>query len=180
MITYMQYSRSMVMVLVKTIYLRLRTKSIEGAGTDGNIYLGIGGREFSVDSANEDFDDFEAGSIRTYIFGEMPMPTNLPGLQWDTARYPEYNDPREPYPLETDDLDKFPVYIRFEPDDDDDDWCLEAVSARVNPLTETTQVKRYHALQGQEQFLWLGHARGKFLFLLEDVPGPLGHTKLEH
>jgi hypothetical protein len=47
MITYMQYSCSMVMVLVNTIFLRLSTKGIGGAGTDGDVYLGIGGREFS-------------------------------------------------------------------------------------------------------------------------------------
>jgi hypothetical protein len=67
MITYMQYSRSMVMVLVKTIFLRLSTKGLEEAGTNGDVYLGIGGREFSVDSKNEDFDDFEPGNVRTYI-----------------------------------------------------------------------------------------------------------------
>jgi hypothetical protein len=51
------------MVLVKTIFLRLVTKNVEGAGTNGDPYLGIGGREFSIDSADEI-------SIDTYVLGE--------------------------------------------------------------------------------------------------------------
>jgi hypothetical protein len=166
------------MVLVNTIFLRLNTKDIGGAGTDGDVYLGIGGREFSVDSADEDYDDFYRSDVRYYIFGEKPTPLDDylvedPFYITTTVLHPKYNDPREPYPLDTDDMDKFPVYIRFEPEDDDDFWCLEDVVVRVNPLTKTTQVKRYHALQGVEQFLWLGPTRGKFLFL-SYVPGPLG------
>lgn len=59
------------MVPVNTIFLKLWTRGVEGAGTNGNIYLGIGGKEFYVDSEDEDDDDFEAGNIRTYVFGEI-------------------------------------------------------------------------------------------------------------
>ena len=87
------------MVLVNTIYLKLNTRPVENAGTDGRVYLGIGGREFYVDSEYEDYDDFEAGSTRTYIFGEVPSPTYLDG-EWAPARYPEDNDPRQPWNLQ--------------------------------------------------------------------------------
>jgi hypothetical protein len=157
------------MVLVNTIFLRLNTKGIEGAGTDGDVYLGIGGREFSVDSKYESYDDFEPGNVRYYIFGEEPhplvdyLPEDNDFTLTTSVLYPEYNDPKQPYPLDTDDMDKFPVYIRFEPEDDDDFWCLEGVIVRVNPLTKTTQVKRYDALQ-DEKFLWLGRTRENFCF----------------
>ena len=161
--------------MVKTIFLRLNTRSVEGAGTDGDIYLGIGGREFYVDTKYPDYDDFKAGSVRTYIFGEVPDPSSVP-QDFDlftTVRNPKYNDPRQPDPLDTDTMDQFPVYIRFEPEDDDDFWCLEGVIVKVNTLTGTTQDKRYAAL-GEENYLWFGHGRGKYLALSPVLPGPLG------
>ena len=49
------------------IDVNIATGDRGGAGTDGSVYLGIGGREFHCDtSAN----DFERGSSRTYTFGE--------------------------------------------------------------------------------------------------------------
>jgi hypothetical protein len=157
----------MVMVLVKTILLRLHTKRIEGGGTDGMVYLGIGGREFNVDSFDEEEDDLESGSHRHYIFGQPPTPP-FPGPNPTGVMSPIYNDPRKPMGLLTDTLD--PVYIRFEPKNKDDFWCVEEVEVRVNPVGNT-QEKRYAALFGTENFLWLGHGRGKYLALF---PVPAG------
>lgn len=76
-------------------------------------------------------------------------------------------------------MDKFPVYIRFEPEDDDDRWCLNFVEVRVNPVGDSmtgTQDKKYETLRGPEILLWLGHGKGNIwlsplssLVLLGDV-----------
>jgi hypothetical protein len=157
----------MVMVLVKTIFLRLKTKRIAGGGTDGDPYLGIGGREFFIDSFDPDVNDFESGSNRQYYFGATP-PT--PFTQIGVSS-PQFNDPRKPDPLITDNMDQFPVYIRFEPKHKDDFWCVEEVEVRVNPVGNT-QVKKYAALPGSANFLWLGPGRGKYLGLFS-VTAPL-------
>jgi hypothetical protein len=181
----MQYSRITIMVLVNTIFLKLNTRPVNNAGTDGRVYLGIGGREFYVDTDtdfDEDHDDFEAGSIRTYVFGEIPdfHQTPLDEFQWAPANYPKDNDPRQPYPLDTDVMDKFPVYIRFEPAGSSPDWCLDFVQVRVNPVgdaTTGTEDKRYEALRTTTEadiYLWLGQHIGKYLALSPVPPGPLG------
>jgi hypothetical protein len=47
------------------------------AGTDLEVYVGSGGREFYIDS-QRNFDDFERGDDRTYIIGNEPsvLPKN--------------------------------------------------------------------------------------------------------
>ena len=80
--------------------VRIVTGNRAGAGTDGEVYAGICGREFYLDSA---VDDFEQGSDRTYTLG---LGANI--------NYAGYNHPRSPQ-LDTVDLDDFPKYIRFEP-----------------------------------------------------------------
>ncbi|MGE5685841.1 MAG: hypothetical protein ACM3ZS_11990 [Nitrososphaerota archaeon] len=48
---------------ISRLSVRIVTRHLTYAGTDGNIYLGICGREFLIDSKE---DDFERGSDRTY------------------------------------------------------------------------------------------------------------------
>lgn len=57
------------MAPIETLRFNLQTANASGAGTDGDIYLGICGREFKVDSTE---DDFEQESSRTYRFGGRP------------------------------------------------------------------------------------------------------------
>jgi hypothetical protein len=51
-------------------FVRLKTRDEDGAGTDGDVYLGIGGREFQIDKS--DRNDFERGDDATYILVERP------------------------------------------------------------------------------------------------------------
>ena len=60
------------MAIVETIFVRLRTRDAPKAGTDASVYVGIGGREFCIDSRDPDFDDFERNDDRTYILGKKP------------------------------------------------------------------------------------------------------------
>lgn len=52
---------------ITKIEFHLETSGLSGAGTDGDVYLGICGREFSIDSTK---DDFERNSGRTYVLGD--------------------------------------------------------------------------------------------------------------
>ncbi|MFF3350400.1 hypothetical protein [Streptomyces sp. NPDC002779] len=103
---------------ITKITVQLVTAADPGAGTGGFVYAGVAGREFHVDSTRN---DFEPGDNYAYIFGDS---ANV----LDAAR----NDPRLPR-LETIDADRFPVYLRFEGNDNDDDWCLDRVRVLRHP-----------------------------------------------
>ena len=128
---------------ITTLFVRIVTGTIHGAGTDGDVYVGIGGREFSIDSEK---DDFELGQDRTYILGEIPavLPTNIDIVP---VRYDCLNDPRNPYKLKTENLYKYPVYVRFEPEDRHDIWQLEYISVFVNPTSGVEPFFNYEALR---------------------------------
>lgn len=53
------------MAAITRMDVRLVTGDRSSAGTDGNVFVAVCGREFSVDSSG-DFDDFEQGDDRTY------------------------------------------------------------------------------------------------------------------
>ena len=134
------------MAVIKKIEVRIVTGNRSGAGTDGEVYIGICGREFYIDSSVR---DFERGSDQTYTIGEGA-----------NINHPAYNDPRSPQ-LDTVDLDKFPKYIRLEPIGSSPEWNLEEVTVTVNP--GSGQVV-YRALAGGLN-LWLGQQYGKFCYL---------------
>jgi hypothetical protein len=86
-------------------------------GTNGDVYLGICGREFMLDTSA---DDYESGASRKYLLGASANVKN-----------PTANDPRTPQ-LTLEDHPLFPVYIRFGPEDRDDRWRLSHVYVEIN------------------------------------------------
>jgi hypothetical protein len=100
------------------ILLVLKTGTIEGASSDGDAYLGLCGREFWIDSKNE---DLNAGQSHTYKFGDAN----------DGTSPAEFNDPREQM-LMTENFDRFPAYIRFVPRDRGDNWQLQSALVYIN------------------------------------------------
>jgi hypothetical protein len=149
------------MVNVKTIFVRFKTRDEKYAGTDGNVYVGIGGREFRIDS---DRDDFERGDDRTYILGEDPItlpenPENISGFA---------TDPESPYILKTENLILFPVYVRLESAETwQSAWHLDYVEIRVNPDTDNIT---YSALDADNEWLFLGGGFGRTLYLIPKPP----------
>ncbi len=115
------------MSAITGILCQLITGNVSGAGTDGDIYVGIGGREFYIDSSA---DDFERGSWREYILGRAPLEPNLPSPQVRILNSTN-NDPRVGFPLDTIDLAKSPVYVRFEPQGSSPDWNLSWATVLV-------------------------------------------------
>lgn len=131
---------------ITRIDVRLVTSNRSGAGTDGDVYIGVAGREFNLDTTAN---DFERGSDRTYVLG---VGANIKNAS--------RNDPRNPQ-LDTDDVDRFPVYLRFEPRGSGPNWNLERLDITVNP--GPNQIRR-RALVGSPD-LWLGQDYGKFIYL---------------
>jgi hypothetical protein len=149
------------MTLITKIEVRVRTGSRKWAGTDGHVYLGITGREFYLDTED---DNFEEGHEDRFVLGDG---TNV--LDGDR------NDPRYPWPRHIEDLAKYPVYIRL---DDHEDrlhrshrysdikegpaWLLDEVTVTVHPGPVI-----YEALTQLEGSLWLGTKFGMICYLEE-------------
>jgi len=132
---------------VTRIELRLVTGNRTDAGTDGNVVLGLGGREFFVDSQG-DVNDFEKNSDRTYVFGSGA-----------NVNRPTENDPRNPWQVDSNDIGRDPRYIRFEPGGGGD-WNLERAEVRAFFTNSTVTLSR---LDGGAH-LWLGARRGEILY----------------
>jgi hypothetical protein len=73
--------------------------------------------EFSIDSKE---DDFESGAGRSYVLGDGA-----------DVRNADVNDPRKQL-LFTENVDQFPVYIRFQPRSRSDNWQLQRADVRFN------------------------------------------------
>jgi hypothetical protein len=152
---------------VETIYIRFKTADIIGAGTDLEVYVGISGREFHIES-QRDFDDFERGDDRTYIIGDKPstLPKKLEYIGAGDWSH---------YPIKTETLHFYPIYIRVESDirwggqtkpESWNTWYLDYVEIRVNPVKENIT---YCALDANdpESYIKLGLFDGRFLYLVQ-------------
>jgi hypothetical protein len=122
------------------------TSKAADAGTDGNVYVGICGREFCCNTTSE---DFERGQKRTYQFGSGANVTD-----------PTMNDPRDPQ-LQVEDADLFPVYIRFD-QGRASHWKLAAVEVVLN---DGAAVFSNNAIPE----LWMGLRAGAFCYLRKTV-----------
>ena len=115
-------------------------------------------------------DDYERNSWREYIMGRGPVEPNLPPPQVRVVNSKQ-NDPRVGDPLDTANLDKSPVYIRFEPTGSSPDWNLRVVFALVY-TGEGHFVKAFTApllLTSADLDLWFGDNYGKILYLTEEI-----------
>jgi hypothetical protein len=136
------------MTQIQSIHLTIETGRMDNAGTDGDVYLGVCGREFFVDTSS---DDFERASGREYIFGEGANVNN----QSD-------NDPRT-QDLQIENVERFPVYLRFQPLHRGDKWNLSRAVITFNndlsPQWETTTFVFPNA------GIWLGPRAGLYVHL---------------
>jgi hypothetical protein len=155
------------MATVTRIFCQILTANVARAGTDGAVYLGIGGREFRLDT---NLDDFERGSGFEFILGDG-----------GNINYAADNDPRRGYVVDTADLDHFPVYIRFQPVNNNDHWRPLSVIALAFEGTEPFHfVAAYASMRlnvpgGQ----WLGYLNGHVLHLNKIFDEPRALAALE-
>jgi hypothetical protein len=143
------------MAQIESIQINIETGDESGAGTDGSIYLGVAGREFHLDTTR---DDFERGSSHRYELGEGGDVVN-----------PAVNDPRKQF-MQVEDVDSFPVYVRFVGNDDGDNWNLSRASLSFNgnffPLWETT------TFVSTTEGIWLGQRSGNVVHLRKHQDAP--------
>jgi hypothetical protein len=151
------------MAKITGILCQIITGDVSGAGTDGRVYLGLGGREFCMSSAA---DDYERDSWREYVMGHGPVEPNLPAPQIRVLDG-DQNDPRVGFRLETAELNRTPVYIRFEPVGSNANWNLSSAIA----LVYTGAGQFFASFRPPDGFdsLWLGTDYGKMLYLLRDT-----------
>jgi hypothetical protein len=146
---------------IERLLVRVETLNQSGAGTGGEVFLGIGGREFNIDSNKN---NFEQNAKELFILGDTRDRLG----DWMEVRNKDRNDPRVPLPLNTGDLDKLPVYLRFEPEryDSTEEWGLNYVFVKVNPTIDgQNQEVLYEALGPANVFLWLGRNGGRYCYL---------------
>jgi hypothetical protein len=127
--------------------------------SNGRAYLCVAGREFLL--AKDGGGDKRQGSTDTYAFGEGGNVTEA-----------HYNDPRFPQ-LTTQDLDRYPIYIRFT---GNDGWCIERAWVNVTPGGHEFD---NYALQNlaENRRIWLREDYGQHLHLTRiagtpDSPAP--------
>ena len=137
---------------IESIRVEVNTLDVNGAGTNGSLYLGVCGREFDLDtSAN----DLERGAADQFILGNGANINNKP-----------INDPRKQMLL-TEHVDALPVYLRFVGKDDDDKWGLERAVMILNdellPMWDTA------SYISNVDGIWLGAKCGGVVFLPKHV-----------
>jgi hypothetical protein len=130
--------------LIRSVHALVYTGEEEGAGTDGHVYLGAAGREFRLDTESN---DFERSSTYTYRFGTFPTVINA-----------STNDPQAQR-LVVEDVGRWPLYIRFEPRDEDDRWKLKRAVVAFNSQESPLWDSNVNAPNG----IWLGMRSGLIL-----------------
>jgi hypothetical protein len=139
------------MVEITQINVIVKTGNINGAGTDGRVYLGIGGREFKLDQPGN---QFEKGDLDTFTIGIGSNIENTDDVNSLPAPTGNTNSPN----VEDTDIEFNPTYIRFDPNDSDDNWNVEKVQVQVVDIGRTYQGPR-------DGNIWLGSRSGLFLGL---------------
>ncbi len=155
------------MTQIRAILCLIQTGDRDAAGTDGRVFLGIGAREFRI---NSDKDDFERGKTREFILGEVPPGSDITfAADHRPVLNSNLNDPRKGFSLDTEYLFNGPVFIRFEPQllDSGDRWNLENAEVRV--VTDSGVCARFRLRKEEEEEdnlfrgLWLGNEMGKII-----------------
>lgn len=142
------------MAQIESIQVNVQTLDVNGAGTDGSLYLGVCGREFQLDTSD---DDLERGSARKYVLGEDHNVVSA-GV----------NDPRKQLLL-TEHVDGLPVYLRFVGEDGGDRWGLQRATMMLNDqLLPQWDTLSYIS---QSVGIWLGPECGGIVFLIPEDKG---------
>jgi hypothetical protein len=136
-------------------------------GSNGQSFLFIGGREFRVNQKG--VDDKKPGGQDTITLGEIAA-----GEERTATEDADFNDPRKPYPLVYEEIDKYPIWLRFEPVDASDNWLLDRAKVEVF-AAGTQQSKSFEILRGEKPQVWLGKRSGLYVSLAPlrpSVPPP--------
>lgn len=136
------------MSYIKTVVARVATGDEERGGTTGEVYLGLAGMEFKLNS--ETIVDYEQASDRTYVLGEGSATyPSVDESARDNFSFAARNDPRI---TTMERAARHPVYVRLHPVGEFHDWMVAAVDVRVDGQDGSVQSYRWAADPGR----WLG------------------------
>jgi murein tripeptide amidase MpaA len=147
---------------VDRIIVKIQTGNKSGAGTNGKVYLGIGGREFRLNKSGNQFqkdkeDEFIIGVGSNIL---KPDQNGLP-LNSSFAN----DSPEIPFNV----VSIYPMYIRFEPSSSSDKWNVDRVYVNVKSTTDLPPAGLdFHAdiLNGlNDDNIWLSEDSGLFIGL---------------
>jgi hypothetical protein len=130
----------------------LETADEPEAGTNGAVYLGLGGREFRCDTSSN---NFKKGATDTFIFG-----------QFANVLQPDRNDPTLPQ-LIVSRVDRFPVYVRFD-QRGSNAWKFRRLTVRLT-VVPGPQPPGYTSDIHHPGGLWLGSDTGAIAFLERSI-----------
>jgi hypothetical protein len=143
---------------INQIKVTLETGNREGAGSKGDVFLQMGPREFNL-RLPTGLEERDQGVKNEYTLGEGATIVNK-----------DHNDPRKDFVLTIDELDGFPVCLRFKGQTDDDTWNVEAVAVTASTKrTDTSPRREARWSRGTDHTnnVWLGNKFGNVWYLLQ-------------
>jgi hypothetical protein len=153
------YERDLMTHLGK-ITAEIKTGDVPDASTNGRVFLGIGKREFRL---NMPGNNFQRGSTDTFVIGvdgNIDNPNNSNDLPSD----PSLNAPV----IQWAHLSEFPIYIRFDPRDSNDNWNIESVLVTAQQFNASNPGDIVHFadfFSENGDHIWLGNNSGLFIVL---------------
>jgi len=131
------------------------------AGTHGEAYLSIGCKEYHLTEFKDK--DFQPGLAQTIVLSGLDQPIVL----GEETGADSSKDKSDLYCLhqqiDSENLSKCPLFIRFEPESKDDYWDLVEIRVTVDAGSEHII---FSAL-GEKSYLWSGVRGPKVMFLGE-------------
>lgn len=117
------------------------------------MFLGIGGREFKINTC---INDFGQNLSQDIVMGDINVnPPALPVI------HPGGNDPRTGYVIDSSDISQSPIYIRFEPKSNEDSWHIDSLF--VQAIGTEGYILSATPGTGFDN-LWLGNKFGKIIY----------------
>ena len=142
------------------VTVEIKTADVNGAGTNGRVYLGIGRREFRL---NKPGNQFQPGSTDTFVIGAGGN-INSPNGSNDLPLGANMNAPEIQYHI----VDSNPIYIRFEPESNNDNWNVESVRLTAEQYDpdpgDTSQYT--DPFSENDNRIWLGSDSGLIIKLV--------------
>lgn len=138
---------------VARINVQITTGNRSGAGTNGRLYLGLGGREFRLDDPNDN--DLERGDFDIFIIGGPGANNTNPA---------NTNDPNSHLQFTEIDVARFPRYLRFEGQTETDNWDLEFIWVSIYDASSTLLANYYRPGLGGGGHLWFGGRNSEIMY----------------
>lgn len=144
------------------IVVKIQTGDKPNASTNGKVYLGIGGREFRLNKSGNQFQKGKEDEFLIGVGSNILEPTKN-GLPLN----PSFQDNSPEIPFNT--IGVYPVYIRFEPSNSNDEWNVDRVYVNVRSSSGVPAAGldfyAYILNEINDDNIWLGEDSGLFINL---------------